>query len=529
MIEKSGISPPAEPGKSNSEHMLSTARARIFFREAPNTVAVAVAGVFLVALVFRMLPVSMFPSIVFPDEIFQTLEQAHRLVFGYGSVPWEFQYGTRSWLLPGMLAGLMRVGSWIGNSPVYYLAVIHLALAAVAAGACVCAYLWGRRFYGSWGGVIAAVLPVFWPDNVYFGARTLSECVVAPLLVIAIYAAEPGYRVESKRRLAIAGALLGLAVAIRLQVAPAAAVVLLWTAFDMPSQRLVPIIAGMSGVLLAAGMIDAVTWGYPFASMWRNVEYNLLFGVSNSFGDQPWYFYPYWLLYYWNVFVIVIPLLAFYGARRVPSVVLASAAIFLAHSLISHKELRFIYPAVLLLTIASGVGAARIFSWVEGNYETYTTSIAVILVLMVTLSAAFVGFLQPYTGRWRRGHQAIEADLFVSRLKSACGVGIWGGFAGEKYFIPNGKATITDGGYAGQTYLHRNVPVYMLTDAADVATYRPDFNILVTTATPVPYGFGIDACFGGICVSQRPGNCEVKQPKPILGLPSGVKTELQQR
>jgi hypothetical protein len=31
---------------------------------------------------------------------FSVTEQAHRLVFGYGLVPWEFQLGMRSWLLP---------------------------------------------------------------------------------------------------------------------------------------------------------------------------------------------------------------------------------------------------------------------------------------------------------------------------------------------------------------------------------------------------------------------------------------------
>lgn len=494
---------------------------------------ITVSAIVFVALVVRLVPVLFFPSVAFPDEIFQTLEQAHRLVFGFGSVPWEFQYGTRSWLLPGILAGLMRVGAWIGGGePVYYLAIIHGALAALSAGACACAYLWGRRFYGSWGGIIAAAVPVLWPDNVYFGARTLFECVAAPLLVIGIYLIEPGYRVESKCRLAVAGALLGLAVAVRLQVAPAVAAVLLWMAFRAPLRQVLLIGAGMVGALLASGGLDAATWGYPFASMWRNLDYNLWLGVSSSFGDHPWYFYPYWLLYYWNVFVVVIPLLALYGASRVPSAILATVAIIFAHSLIPHKELRFIYPAILLLTIASGLGAARIFSWVEGNYQTYTTSIAVILITMITLSAAFVGLLEPYMGRWHRGHEAIEADLFVSRLNSACGVGIWGGFAGEKYLIRNrkpSKTTITDGGYAGQTYLHRNVPVYMLDDVADVAEYRPAFNTLVTTATPVPPGFSVDACFGTICISQRLGKCELMQPKTILHLPAAAKIESQRR
>ena len=32
------------------------------------------------------------------DEIPEHLEQAHRLVFGYGIVPWGYHYGARNWL-----------------------------------------------------------------------------------------------------------------------------------------------------------------------------------------------------------------------------------------------------------------------------------------------------------------------------------------------------------------------------------------------------------------------------------------------
>src|SRR5207302_11491596 len=36
-------------------------------------------------------------------------DPAHRLVFGYGIVAWEFQLGMRSWTLPGTIAGLMQL------------------------------------------------------------------------------------------------------------------------------------------------------------------------------------------------------------------------------------------------------------------------------------------------------------------------------------------------------------------------------------------------------------------------------------
>jgi hypothetical protein len=65
-------------------------------RIAPAGLAVLMA----LAVVLRLVPTVFEPSMVWADEIFQTSEQAHRLVYGSGLVPWEFQLGMRSWLLP---------------------------------------------------------------------------------------------------------------------------------------------------------------------------------------------------------------------------------------------------------------------------------------------------------------------------------------------------------------------------------------------------------------------------------------------
>jgi len=50
-------------------------------------------------------------QISYPDEILQYLEQGHRLAFGYGFVPWEYVYGTRNFLIPGLISGIPLVTS----------------------------------------------------------------------------------------------------------------------------------------------------------------------------------------------------------------------------------------------------------------------------------------------------------------------------------------------------------------------------------------------------------------------------------
>ncbi|MSP03949.1 MAG: hypothetical protein EXR05_01570 [Acetobacteraceae bacterium] len=52
-----------------------------------------------------------------PDEVFQYLEPAHRLVHGTGLIAWEYAAGLRSWLLPGVLAAVLWLASLIGGQP----------------------------------------------------------------------------------------------------------------------------------------------------------------------------------------------------------------------------------------------------------------------------------------------------------------------------------------------------------------------------------------------------------------------------
>lgn len=75
----------------------------------------------LLALLLRVSVAFAFPNIFWPDEIFQTLEPAHRLSYGNGIVSWEFRIGTRSWVFPGVLAGVMRLTDWMGDGSSGYL------------------------------------------------------------------------------------------------------------------------------------------------------------------------------------------------------------------------------------------------------------------------------------------------------------------------------------------------------------------------------------------------------------------------
>ena len=474
-------------------------------------VGAGLAGLILLATGLRLIPIVFVPSMIWADEVFQTSEQAHRLVYGSGLVPWEFQLGMRSWLLPGFIAALMELSRVVGDGPDYYMPVVAGAFAVLAAMPAVCCFLWGRRLFGLSGGLVAGAVVAIAPELVYFGARTLSEVVAGHLLVISLYVLEPGYRVTSRRRLFAGGDLLGLVFLLRIQLAPALVVVALWTNWRAVGERGPAMLAGAVAVLAAAGILDILTLGYPLASVWRNFLYNVYYGASSTFGVESWHFYLRGELGVWGA-VAALLLLAALGARRMPLPFAAGVTILAVHSSIAHKEYRFIYPAVLLLMVLVGIGLAHIANSVIQQLRIASVSEGVAtlgcttFVLLAWALASLTVWTRPTLATLRySAHDNLLAASFVAREPPACGVGLYG---------LDGDDWANSGGY---TYFHRPVPMYWPKDEAALAAFAVGFDTLVYTKTP-PEGLGFtpQQCFGKVCVARRSGDCA---PLPMMTMP----------
>lgn len=325
------------------------------------------AAVFAVAFAARLLPVFVFPGINHPDEVFQTVEQAHRLVFGTGLVPWEFVYGTRSWVLPGALAGVMKLASQLCAGPSCYMPIIGSVLAALGAASALCAFLWGRRFFGTAGGMVAGIFAAVWIDAVYLGPRALSDAVAAHVLVIGLYASTPD-RPEAPtwRRAAVAGALLSIAASLRVQLLPAIGLIGLWGMFAAFRNRRLGFLGGGLVIWLLYGAVDGFTWSYPFESLWRNVAANLFYNVQAKYGVFPWYWYLSTVLEYWTGLAGAMAALCLIGAIRLPQPFVAAGLIALTYSLFGHRNSGlFIRPScsrsssAALVLPSSSRGSAR--------------------------------------------------------------------------------------------------------------------------------------------------------------------------
>jgi GPI mannosyltransferase 3 len=463
------------------------------------------ACVVVLGLALRLVPTVLVPSINWGDEIFQTVEPAHRLVFGYGLVPWEFQLGMRFWLLPGVIAGLMEVSRIIGDDPQYYLSAVAIGLGLLASAPVVCCFFWCRREFGLVPAFVAAFAVAVAPELVYFGARTLNEVVAAHLLVIAFYLLEPGHRVNSRRRIFGAAVVLGVVCLLRIHLAPAVAVLFLWSVRDGWRWRLPMLIGGGLTALGFGAILDWLTLGYPFASIWRNLLYNVYYGVSTEISVDPNFYYLHGELAVWLSAAPFLLVLVGLGARRMPVMLVTALAVVAVHSGFAHKEYRFIYPAILLLMVLAAIGLAELTSgaaqWLHrrGMRQGIATALSTAVLAGYWGAVSFnVWSGETLAGLRQRAHDELAAMLLVHDMPTICGVGLYGEEAWVRY-----------GGY---TYLHLPVPMYWPKDEAELSASAAAFDTLLYDGAPPPQlGFAPVRCVGRICIARRAGSCEPRE------------------
>ena len=353
-------------------------------------------------------------GMIWADEIFQTLEQGHRLVFGYGLVPWEFRVGARSWLLPGLIGGAMKLFALLGVGSGAGLVIgVKLVFAALA----VVAFYPMLRMAEAWGGVFALVLMgVFasvFPASLIYGSRAMTEVASAPFLAwglwllwpwgmgrsgkSAAYSVRPvvGGRGNGVRGLLGAGALLGLATLLRYQNGVLLPLILTIVAARRSLRAAAWVAAGVTLVLLLGGLLDWATWGRPFQSLTAYLRFNLIEGGANQWGIAKRGFYARVLLSANGPAVLILALGFVAGLRRTWPVALLALSFLCVHTAISHKELRFLYPVLPMFLVCASVGLAGLLSrlpFARARRNAATVAMALVLLSAFALRARYVSF-----------------------------------------------------------------------------------------------------------------------------------------
>jgi hypothetical protein len=296
--------------------------------------------------------------------------------------------------------------------------------------------------------------------------------------------------VRERTRLCIAGALLGLALALRIHLAPAVLVAAIYCCWGTWRKKTVPVLAGIAIPLLAFGIVDAFTWGAPFASYYNYLHMEFSNIAGRAVGPRIAGIRPMgWYLQQLGERLGPAAILMVPAVRRNSILAVVAATIVASHELIAFKHMYIIAMALPLLVLLMGLGAAAITQamW-KSMWQRRPLLAALPGIALIVLASAIWGVAN---SPWTPESDVLLAFEKLGQRSDVCGVG----------FTMHWSLS---GGYS---YLHRNVPLYPLRYETDVAPPTA-YNYIVGPSTPQGFpGYSVRECAEDTCILQRDGGC----------------------
>jgi len=409
--------------------------------------AVASGVVLLLAALPRLWAAWFDHGVFWPDEIYQALEQGHRLAFGYGTVPWEFVRGARSWVFPGMVAGLLRFGALLGlDSGRSLVLLVKTIMALTSLTGVYLAMRLARSLAGNVAALITGLFAGFFAASILLGSRCLAETVSGPVVMgVVLLAARPGRNAQLA-----AGSLAGLSIYLRYQNGLIVLGLLAILVTDRRVREATCFAAACGVVGVLGGLLDWATWGKPFHAFKMYLWFNL-FKSADKFGAYP---FGYYADVAWNISgpaLVVIVLGLMLGARLAPKLVALVVGYVLIHSVVPHKEFRFLMPVMPLAFALSGAGLAEGLRRVRGGRAIALSlaagSAAWMGIATTQLTWDKLGFPSDRGARspWHSGEGINRLLWSLGRREDVCGVIV----SGESF-----------GWIGGYSYFHRDVNMF---------------------------------------------------------------------
>ncbi|GAB0090424.1 Mannosyltransferase [Sergentomyia squamirostris] len=347
--------------------------------------------VFVLLLAVRLFSVFFVKTSYVPDEYWQSLEVAHKIVYGYGYLTWEWTQGIRSYLHPMVVAGVYKVLSLFGVECVYALTLLPRILQALlTAFADWRFYKWCHE--SKWG-LFVILTSWFW---FYTGSRTIINTLEASLTTLALSyfpwrGDSPGYL---------------WFVALSAFIRPTSVVP--WiplclhhirdsriSAPTLLLKQFLPI--GLIVGTLGIG-IDYFGHGSLVFTPLRFFKVNVLENIGSFYGSQPWYWYflaglPAVLGVNTLPFLLSIvetftqPRLV--GVTRRKILLISIATTLVVFSALEHKEFRFVLP---ILPMCLYLCADLLSRWSRKASSLAIWTVVVTLLVGNALPAGYMGF-----------------------------------------------------------------------------------------------------------------------------------------
>ncbi len=301
------------------------------------------------------------------DEYFQITEfTAYKLgITPPENLAWEYQSKIRPWIHPSINVAIVKLCEKLKVTNRFFQAFLFRFFAGLLAYLSVLYFLYVLKNFRTDPDDRRNILILFSCTAFlpYLMVRASSEMLSASFLLLGLSSminlgilpnSAKTTRPYFSASLFITGLFFGFAFDFRYQVGVIAFSTCLWLILFLPTftQKLLAFFFFSGGVLAAIALgllIDAWGYGEWVLTPWNYFESNLIKGVAASMGTKPFYSYFYLSangpLAPLILFLIIINVLFWIRFPR-HLMTWITLPFFLLHSVISHKEGRFLYPLV---------------------------------------------------------------------------------------------------------------------------------------------------------------------------------------
>ncbi len=415
--------------------------------------------ILIAALLLRYLVALTGDFVLHPDEIMQYLEPAHAAVFDSGVLHWEYYFGARTWIVPGLIACVLWFCKLLGlDSPFYYIALVKLLFCTLSVIVPYSMYYVGRALFNENTARIALVLGAFWYELIGFAHKPMTEFLATSLVFLLLAVV---YRktspINTNRAIMIAGISVLIA-AVRFHYIPIAGMIALVAFIHTTNRSRFIMIGSAIGFLMLIGLFEYATWGSFFHSYITNIKVNLLLSQGRGSESSP-YFY---------LLAMMIASGGLYGIALISSVnfwrrgfiVLLIAFIVVPHMLEAHREYRFIYVALpLLLLLLADVLQNGLFLDREESFPSQKFIKNMGLIYAVVVSGLGISNAIPWQHTvYKANSQETGRVNFITGQDKI--------FEVYRYLAddPSVKGVLENNNHyfngAGYYYLHQSVPYY---------------------------------------------------------------------
>lgn len=345
---------------------------------------------YVAAAVFLIRMLNAFTTQTFfqPDEFYQSLEPAHKLVFGYGYLTWEWHQALRSSIHPLIYAAGYKVAATIMNMDLVIL-VPKLLGAVFATIGEVHLYLWVLKYSNNLVvAKFALLLSLLNPFNWYIITRSFSNSLEMVLSTVAL--AYWPWKSRDVNKLLPSCFIAFITCIIRPTNAAIWIVLGVYfisiLSFWQIAELLIKLTVEFVIILGISHCMDWYFYGYLTFPLYNFVEFNVIKNLSIFYGSSPWHFHlfqslPIMLMTYLPFFIYSIIHYKLYKTI-LGIVVMSTLTLF---SLISHKEFRFIYPLMPILILFS----AYSFKDMYLKSRAFNTIMLIITIVNICISVLF--------------------------------------------------------------------------------------------------------------------------------------------